>query len=107
MTGVNCILLYLELHKRVQINVITDLLKTLVLSVLTGLAAFLVTLFFPVISIWNLIGITSAGLSVYILSVFYFRKKVWAQDVQLMRELVVHIILQKKLSNKSHPIIFG
>lgn len=97
LTGVNCILLYLELRKRVQINVITDLLKTLVLSVLTGLAAFLVTLLIPVKSIWHLMGIGSAGLAVYVLGVFYFRKKVWAQDVQLFREMVMYRILQKKI----------
>ena len=100
LTGVNCVLLYLALRKKVKINVISDLLKTLALSVLTGLAVFSVTLFFPVTSIWYLMGIGSAGLSVYALSFFYFRKKVWVQDVQLVRELVVHRILRKKLGTK-------
>lgn len=96
ITGLNCIFLYAEVRKKVQLHIVADLFKTLVLSVSMGVMTYFITLFFPVTSIWNLLGIASAGLIFYIFMVFSLRKKMWTQDMQLVRELVVNRVLQKK-----------
>ena len=97
LTGLNCVFLYLKLRKKVQIHIISDLFKTLVLSVLVGMLTFFLTLLIPVISIWHLLGIGSVGLAVYALSVFYFRKKVWLQDVQMIKEMVIRLRRKPRL----------
>ncbi len=95
LTGVNCILLYLELRKRVKINILTDLLKTLALSVFTGIATFLVTLFFPIISIWHLIGTGCVGLGFYILIVLILRRKMFVENFGVIKELMVRKRVEK------------
>ena len=88
LTGVNCVLLYLELRKRAKINVLTDLFKTLALSVFTGIGTFSLTLFFPVISIWHLLVIGFVGLGFYILILLTLRRKMFLQDVELVKEFL-------------------
>ncbi len=99
LTGFNCIFYYRDLRKKAQLNIATDLFKTLLLSVLTGIAVFLLTLFFPVTSIWHLMGITSIGLILYVLIIFYLRRKMCLQDMQLARELIIDRILKNRLLN--------